>query len=513
MIVWDWGTWEPHGTDDPAAAVAAGELHAEVHGEKLAGKLVLVRRDDDRSASRPGSGSGRGKEQWLLLHKRDDHAVAGWDPEDHPRSVKTGRTNDEVAAGADEVWLSDRPAAEAHVDLSAAVDEKLPLFVSPMNATLTDGPFSDPGWIFELKWDGFRVQARVDGGRVQLRSRKGQSADGWFPDLAGPPTWISARSAIVDGEVVAVGPDGRPSFSLLQDQLSPGPGRKRSVLVYQVFDLLHLDGRSLLRVPLGERRKLLQSIMRDHRCVRPTTYVEGDGDAFFEGVRAQGLEGVIAKRRASTYQPGARSRDWLKVKARPEQEFVVCGWEPARSGAPVVGSLQLGVYDDEDVLTHVGGVGTGFTAAQRKSLAERLAPLAVDQPPCDRAPPSKTARWVRPELVVRCEFAEWTGDDHVRQASFKGLEPDTDPRSVRRERAVAATPDATAAPRSTTTPRTTTPTKAARTAAAVGGAASEPAPSPEPLARFGPGGAHRATSCPPSTIWARVVAGRSRAAR
>ena len=148
---------------------------------------------------------------------------------------------------------------------------------------------------------------------------------------------------------------------------------------------------------------------------------------------------MIAKRRASRrYQPGAGARDWLEVKARPEQEFVVCGWEPARTGAPVVGSLQLGVHDDEGVLVHVGGVGTGFTAAQRRALAEQLAPLAADEPPCQRAPRSKTARWVRPELVVRCEFAEWTGDEHVRQASFKGLAPDRDPATVRRERPLAA---------------------------------------------------------------------------
>ena len=155
--------------------------------------------------------------------------------------------------------------------------------------------------------------------------------------------------------------------------------------------------------------------------MRATTWVDGDGEDYFEAVKAQGLEGVIAKRRASRYQPGARSRDWLEGEgpARAGVRGVRLGAGPHRGA----GGGPCCVHDDEGVLVHVGGVGTGFTAAQRRALAEQLAPLATDEPPCQRAPCSKTARWVRPELVVRCEFAEWTGDEHVRQASFKGLAP------------------------------------------------------------------------------------------
>ena len=182
------------------------------------------------------------------------------------------------------------PAEEAQVDLSAAVEERLPTFIPPMNATLNEGPFSDPGWMFEFKWDGFRIQARVDGGRVQLPQPQGQSADAWFPQLAGPPTWISARSAIVDGESWPWAPTAAPPSALLQDQLSPGPGRKRSALVYQVFDLLHLDGRSLLDVPSASGASC---------CARCCGAPVGAGHDlggrrrrdYFEAVKAQGLEG------------------------------------------------------------------------------------------------------------------------------------------------------------------------------------------------------------------------------
>jgi DNA ligase D-like protein (predicted polymerase) len=305
VIVWDRGYWEPHGTDDPVAAVAAGELHIDVYGEKLAGRLVLIRRGKDRS----------GKEQWLLFHKRDEHAVAGWDPEAFPRSVPSGRTNDEVAAGADAVWLSDAPAAEAEVDLRDAREEDLPDFVPPMLAGRRKAPAADDDWLYELRWEGRRVEARVavrDGGpTVALLDEDGQPLTEMFPELTRSASWLSARRALVDGVIVALDEEGRPAAEAMARRMAAGDGPgPRPPVAYQVFDLLHLDGRSLLEVPLESRKRMLRSVLRTHPAVRFTSHVEGDGLSYAEAAHEMGLPGVVAKRRDSPYRPGKRSADW-----------------------------------------------------------------------------------------------------------------------------------------------------------------------------------------------------------
>src|SRR5919106_325897 len=447
VIVWDWGTFEPEETDDPAAAIAAGELKFRLHGEKLRGRFTLV-----RTAGRGGAlGGDDGRDKWLMLHKRDDAAVPGWDPEDHPRSVKSGRTNDEVRDGRPAVWDSHAPAAVAAIDLSAARSEPMPDFIPPMRATLASGPFSDPDWLFEIKWDGYRVEAVVRDGAVRLHTRNRQDAARYFPTLADAPTWIEADEAIVDGEVVALDDAGRPDFSLLQDLTglkgigSNGrdPDGKRKTkeeraaipLVYQAFDLLHLDGRSLLAVPLEHRKRLLRSVLRDHPRVRFGGHVLEDGEAFVEAARGQELEGVVAKLRASVYEPGRRSKSWLKIKLRREQELVVAGWLPGQGSHKELGSLIVGVYEG-DRLRHAGQVGSGIDTRTRRELRTRLDELARDDSPLDPVPRIKDARWVEPRIVIRAEFAEWTTDQLLRQAAFKGFEIGKDPRAVRRERAV-----------------------------------------------------------------------------
>ncbi len=208
VIVWDWGTWKPEETDDPGAAVRKGELKFELFGEKLRGRFVIVRTRND---------SG-GKEQWLLMHKRDAFARDDWDADALPRSVKSGRTNDQVKQGLPAVWLSGAPAATAEIDLSGGRQEQMPDFVPLMLATLADRPFSDPDWLFELKLDGYRIEAVVRNGSVHLWTRNKQDGARYFPHLAkAKPAWINATEAIVDGEVVALDADGVPSFSLLQD--------------------------------------------------------------------------------------------------------------------------------------------------------------------------------------------------------------------------------------------------------------------------------------------------------
>jgi bifunctional non-homologous end joining protein LigD len=441
VIVWDWGVFEPEAeTPNPAAAIRTGELKFVLHGERLHGRYTIVRTDNDD-----------GRERWLLLKKRDEAAVDGWNAEDHPASVKTGRTNDEVADGVEPRFTADPPRPPGEVDLTAAMTEPMPDFIPPMKATLASEPFSDPDWLFEVKWDGYRVEAVLRDGRVRLYTRRRQDAANYFPDLADASGWIDATQAIVDGEVVALDEHGRPQFSLLQDhtgiRTGRAPGGKRrsesAQIVYQAFDLLHLDGQSLLAVPLEERKRLLRSRLRPHPLVRYAGHVDTDGLAFFEAARRQELEGIVAKLRRSPYEPDRRSRSWLKLKVRGEQEVVVVGWLPGQGTHKDLGSLIVAVRSGERWV-HAGQVGSGIDTRTRRELRQQLEESERPDSPLDPPPRLKDARWVEPRLVIRVEFAEWTADGLLRQAAYKGVEAGRDPRSVHRERAVA-TAKATAA--------------------------------------------------------------------
>ncbi len=474
VIVWDWGTFVPEETDDPTTALQGGELKFSLSGEKLRGRFTIVRTGGRRRTAASGA-----KEQWLLIKKRDAFAVDGWNAEDHPQSVKTGRSNDQVKAGADALWSGRAPADEAEIDLSAAREAPMPDFIEPMKATLANAPFSDDAWVFEVKWDGYRVETVVRDGGVRLWTRRHNDASGYFPDLTAPPAWITARQAIVDGEVVALDGEGNPSFSLLQDRtgVRGAPGNARVSrgarpspeaiaaipLVYEVFDLLYLDGRLLVDVPLEQRKRLLRSILRPDPLVRYAADVPADGEAFYEAARERGLEGMVAKLRTSRYEPGRRSNSWLKIKLRSEQELVVAGWLEGKGSHKDLGSLIVGVHEEGE-LRHAGQVGSGIGARTRRDLLARLHQLERPGPALNPVPRIRGAHWVEPRIVIRAEFAEWTTDGLLRQAAFKGLELDKDPAGVIRERATntrraarsaerAAAPRASSARSADPTPR------------------------------------------------------------
>jgi bifunctional non-homologous end joining protein LigD len=464
VIVWDWGTWEAEApTLDAGAAVAAGELKFSLTGEKLKGRFTIVRtggrrrKGDDPGARAFEDDAGA---QWLLIHKRDDTSVPGWNAEDFPQSVKTGRTNDDVKGARDALWNGQAPAASAEIDLGGAVVAAMPASIEPMVATLATKPFSDEDWLYEIKWDGFRIQAVVSDRRVRLLTRNLKDGATYFPRLLNTPSWIDAREAIVDGEVVALDEAGRPDFGLLQMRLGDAGARD---LVYQVFDLLYLDGRSLLQVPLEDRKRLLQSVLRAHPRVRFAAHVIGEGEAFYEAAQAQELEGIIAKLRRSRYEPGRRSSAWLKIKVRPEQELVVGGWTPGEGNAKDLGAVAVGVYDDGR-LRFSGKVGSGFDARTRRLVRERLAELESETPAFDPAPSRdyrgrwggelKNVRWVKPELVIRAELGGWSRDGMVRQAAFKGIEEGRDPTTVTREHAVSTAEAVKAAEAATPEPET-----------------------------------------------------------
>ncbi|HEX6654635.1 MAG TPA: DNA polymerase ligase N-terminal domain-containing protein, partial [Candidatus Limnocylindria bacterium] len=327
VIIWDWGTFEPEETDDPAQALRQGELKFRLLGERLRGRYTIV-----RTSGRFGRGDDR--EKWLLIKKRDEAAVDGWDAEDFPASIKTGRTNDEVKEGVKPRFEQPAPSPEVGPDLSMARQQRQPDFVPPMMATLTDAAFADDDWLYEVKWDGYRVEAVVSGGKARIWTRNRVDAATYFPNLAGDAQWIDAEQAIVDGEVVAFDEQGRPSFSRLQEKTGlralematrradpdaprlTREQREAIPMAYMVFDLLHLNGQSLVDVPLEHRKHLLRRVLRPDGMVAYAAHVVGDGVEFTQAAAEKGLEGIVAKRRLSTYQPGRRSRDWLKIKLR-----------------------------------------------------------------------------------------------------------------------------------------------------------------------------------------------------
>lgn len=317
--------------------------------------------------------------------------------------------------------------------------EPLPEHIAPMLATLSKHlPRDADAFGYEVKWDGVRAVAYVEGGRVQLESRSGESITARYPELRGLGEALGATPAVLDGEIVAFA-DDRPSFERLQQRMhvtSDSAIRRlaREVpVVFLAFDLLWLDGHSTLALPYEDRRRLLEQLSVDGPSWQtPPFYV--DGRALADATRDAGLEGVVAKRLDSPYLPGARSRSWLKVKNHQAQELVVAGWVPgkgAREGE--LGALLLGYYDNEGRLRYAGRVGTGFRAAELVRLRGLLAPIRRDSSPFDPAPRIRDATYVEPRLVAQVRFTEWTKAGVVRHPAYLGLREDKDPAEVVRE--------------------------------------------------------------------------------
>lgn len=323
--------------------------------------------------------------------------------------------------------------------------------VKPMMATLSAVlPADDDAWGFEVKWDGVRTIAYVSGnGVVRLSSRTLRDVTGVYPDVHGVGAAVRAgggRSAVLDGEVVAFDDTGRPSFEKLQSRMNVevsglgDPLVAGAPAVYVLFDLLWLDGRSLLDAPYEERRAALSALLPGDGGVgwQAPDYVPGQGAAMLAATRAQRLEGVIAKRLGSRYLPGRRGTDWLKVKNVTRQEVVIGGWLPGEGGLTgTLGALAVGVYDEDGLFRYSGRVGTGLTLAERHRLHGLLAPLATDESPFVGAQPDKRGCvFVRPELVCEVAFAEWTAIGTLRHPAYKGLRHDKPARDVIREAAL-----------------------------------------------------------------------------
>jgi bifunctional non-homologous end joining protein LigD len=305
-----------------------------------------------------------------------------------------------------------------------------------MKATAGELPTGE-GWTYEVKWDGMRALAFVDEGVLRVQSYNERDVTVGWPELAGLPAALPTSRALLDGELVATDAEGRPSFNRLQQRMhiaNAAEAARRAAdvpVTYVVFDLLHLDGHSLLGRPLADRRRLLDQVLDPAPSWR-TSPMHDDGEALLDAARERGLEGVVAKRVDSTYEPGARTRSWRKVKVRREQEFVVGGWLPGegtRSGR--IGALLVGYHDapgDGGPLRYCGRVGTGFKEADLKLLASLAAPLTTGECPFDPPPPrpdvARGATWLMPELVVQVAYGEWTPDDRLRHPAYLGLRSD-----------------------------------------------------------------------------------------
>jgi len=317
--------------------------------------------------------------------------------------------------------------------MSLPAKDPLPDFVDPMLATLWPAAFDDPDWLYEIKWDGFRVETVVDRDRVTMWTRGRQDAARYFGPFLEPPTWLAAERAILDGEVVGLDRHGEPDFALLQADLRDAAGGQ---LVYEVFDLLYVDGTSLLDLPLEERKGRLAEVLRPDPRVRFTEHVVGEGLAYLELARQRRLEGVMAKHRRSPYLPGKRTDRWRKLKIRPEQELVIGGFARGLGTAVDLGALSVGVYEDGR-LRYAGKVGAGFNNTSRRAeLLALLEPLVRETTPFDPPPPRRLQSgvlWVEPRVVIRAELAGWTSNGIVRQASYKGLDIGKDPALVVRE--------------------------------------------------------------------------------
>lgn len=311
----------------------------------------------------------------------------------------------------------------------------LPEFVAPQLATLVKEPPKGDEWLHELKFDGYRMICHLHRGKAHFWSRNGKNWTEKFPNLAQALKKFPAITAIIDGEVVVVDAAGRTSFQRLQQSM--GSGGKAPSFVFEIFDLIYLDGYNLSQTPLRERKQVLQQLLASAKAKGPLRYsdhVQGNGAKFFRQACEYGIEGIISKLADSPYE-STRNRNWLKTKCIKRQEFVIAGYTPSKKGFPGFGSLILGVYDQGE-LVYSGRVGTGFSIKQRLELQKKLDRISQSSMPFavkPKDPGLRDAHWARPQLIAEVEFTEWTADGSIRHPSFQGLREDKKPTEIVRE--------------------------------------------------------------------------------
>jgi bifunctional non-homologous end joining protein LigD len=334
-------------------------------------------------------------------------------------------------------------------DLKGATRAPMPRVVRPMLATLTDHPFSSDDWLYEIKFDGYRAIAFIEHDEVRLVSRNQNEMTSLYPELHDMPGQVKGKQIILDGEVVALDDEGRPSFSLMQQRAGIRSGIKRTrpnaeiPVLYYVFDLLYLDGYNLMRVNLEDRKALLKSIIIENNVLKFSEHFIGEGQQLYEVAKEKGLEGIVAKRRTGCYVQ-KRSREWLKIKITKRQECVIGGYTDPKGSREHFGSLILGLYDDNGSLIHVGHAGSGFTGATHEDMWQRLKKIETTKSSFyGKVEATRKPHWVKPELVAEIKFTEWThegesGAVKMRAPVFEGLRFDKSPQDCIFEKVVPA---------------------------------------------------------------------------
>lgn len=471
VMVWDIGSYEVE-AGDPVQGLKKGKLHFTLKGKKLKGEWALV-----RMHPRPGES----KPQWLLFKAGEDAPPIS--PRAEDQSALTKRSLQKIAIDNDAQWqsnrIAERAAAQTPVSRAArnhrpkkasattskkvktnapAVDLKgagrLPKrkaeFVEPMKAALSETLPQGDDWIYELKFDGIRGVAIKQKNSIKIISRNVKTLTDKYPEVAEALRELPAREMVLDGEIVALDPEGKSSFQLLQ--AANLPGESRPPIFYYVFDIIQLDGKDLTSVPLLRRKAMAQALLANApETLRFSASIQAQSERVLREMQARGLEGLIAKKRESKYEIGRRSGAWVKFKWTSEQEFVIGGYTPPQGTRSHFGAILVGYYD-HGKLKFASKVGTGFNQKLLKSLFDRFQKLRRDDCPFDNLPEKKASRWgraltvaemrrctwIEPKLVCQIRFAEWTRDDHLRQPAFLGLREDKDAKEVVREKAAPA---------------------------------------------------------------------------
>jgi len=509
VMVWDLGTWEPLSPEtvdgkyvtasdaEASAMLKKGDFKFRLHGRKLNGDFALIH----IKARRAGS---KGNE-WLLIKKRDENVVAGFDIEEYAKSVLTNRTMAQIAGdeGSAEwqsskkssrgsstktAWLADTlarvdkkksrtkaattkdtkayaaskkmnagaastksavsavtkskgsstlPASAGVKDLKGATKRAMPTEITPMLASICDEPFDNPAWLFEIKWDGYRAITSINDGDVRLVSRNHNDLTARFSEMRALSKFVKAKTAILDGEVVALDEQGRPSFSLMQQRTGLRSHGRQSTprcdlpILYYAFDLLYLDGYDLRRAALEDRKRVLREILTDSEISRYSDHFAGNGISLFNVAKERGLEGIIAKKSNSCYEE-RRSREWQKIKITQTVDCVIGGYTDPEGSRQYFGSLMLGLYNKKKQLIHVGNAGTGFNHALLKQIAQVLKSIESSSNPFTGPTEPKKAHWVKPARVAEVKFSEWTHETNegglkLRAPVFMGLREDKNP--------------------------------------------------------------------------------------
>ncbi len=406
VMLWDEGTWEPYGDVDEG--LRNGSIKFALQGKRLKGKWALIRLKTNDGAT---------KDNWLLLKERDYYASNVDVVSQFTTSIRTGRTIIEIEQGYEDK-MTKNPFSNANVQLAKLV---------------TAAP-KEEGWLYELKYDGYRILAFVEANRVRLISRNGSDYTDKFQDIASTiSNWSAGRAMVLDGEMVITDEQGKTDFQALQNHLRSSSGKKPT---YIVFDLLALDGKDLRSYPLLQRKETLQTIMQNAPgSLYYSTHIIGNGKENFSAACNSNLEGIIGKKTSSVYS-GSRNGDWIKLKCAKRQAFVIGGFTLSAKKTRGISSLLLGLYE-EDNLVYVGRVGTGFSQSDIKELKAKFEVIIRLLPAFKSAPKPRADEvitWLEPKLVAEVQFAEWTNDYQLRHPSYKGLNTDKNPKDVKAEK-------------------------------------------------------------------------------